>query len=83
MRSPASCCLQLALHVGEHSAGNLAVENLRFHARDVGEKLLVARPDAGEILLDLEQPPCPAVVSKPVPSSISTRLSVGCGPDPG
>ena len=48
--------LQLALHVGEHAAGNLAVENLGFHARDVGEELFVARPYAGEVLLQLDQP---------------------------
>ena len=75
--------LQLALHVGDHAAGNLAVEDLRLHARDVGEEFLVPRPDSGEIFLQLRSAAAlSSLVSKPVPSSISTRLSVGLCPGP-
>src|SRR5262249_13425697 len=43
--------LQLALPVGKHAAGNLAVENFGLDAGNVGEELLVTWTDAGEIFL--------------------------------
>src|ERR1035438_1270692 len=33
--------LELALHVGDHAARNLAVEDFRFHSGDIGEELRV------------------------------------------
>ena len=47
--------LQLALHVGDHAARDLAVEDFGLDASDVGEELGVARADFGEMILDFQQ----------------------------
>ena len=48
--------LELALHVRDHAAGDLAVEDLGLDADELGLELRVARADLGEVVLDLEQP---------------------------
>ena len=47
--------LELAFHVGNHAAGNLAVENVGFDADDLRFELGVLRADLGKVILDLAQ----------------------------
>ena len=42
--------LQLAFHVGDHAAGNLAVEDFGVDAGNVGKELRVARADGVEVI---------------------------------
>src|SRR5208337_2365984 len=47
--------LELALHVGDHAAGNLAIEDLGLDPDDLGLESRVPGTDLGEMILDLEQ----------------------------
>src|SRR5271157_291371 len=47
--------LELALHVGDHAAGNLAIEDLGLDPDDLGLESRVPGTHLGEMILDLEQ----------------------------
>src|SRR5271157_5879340 len=46
---------ELALHVGDHAAGNLAIEDLGLDPDDLGLESRVPGTNLGEMILDLEQ----------------------------
>ena len=62
--------------------GNLAVEDLGLDADELAEELAVARTNLGEVISNPKKPLQSSRVLKPVPSSISTRASVGLWPGP-